>query len=383
MSEIVHDPMIQTYLNIFREKPSSLISAPGRINLIGEHTDYSNGFVLPVAIDLAISIAMRPREDSIVRVYSMDFDEKKEIDLTSFNKDGEGWIEYIKGIAWILKEEGYSLKGWDGVISGTIPVGAGLSSSAALEIAALKAFSVPNNLDLSPTQMAVLGRKAEIGWVGVNVGIMDQLISAGGKAGHAVLLDCQSLEFEYISIPPDIQFVVMDTMTRRKLSSSDYNTRHDEVYLAAEFLGVSTLREASLRSLKEASEIMDPILYRRAMHVITENERVLSFCDAMRSGDQTIMGQLINQSHASLRDDFEVSSDALNTMVEIAQKQPNCLGARMTGAGFGGCALALIIGEDVNVFIKDVKETYATKMGLVPNIFKVQSNNGVSIRIVN
>lgn len=378
-----HKLMIGSFTDVFHADPETIITAPGRINLIGEHTDYSDGFVLPVAINLDISIAMKPREDLSVQIFSLDFNERKSIDLSNLEETDEGWIEYIKGIIWVLQNEGYVLKGWDGVLSGTIPVGAGLSSSAALEIAALKAFGVSSNLSISPTDMAIFGRKAEVDWVGVNVGIMDQLISANGKAGHALLLDCQSLEFEYIPIPQDIRFVVMDTMTRRKLSNSSYNERHDEVKSAADFLSVPTLREVKMDKLEEASAAMDPVLFKRARHVLSENERVIAFCDAMQVGNYHKMGELINASHASLRDDFDVSSKALNTMVEIAQSQPGCLGARMTGAGFGGCALALVYGEEAENFIDTVKSAYTSQMDLEPSVYTVESRDGVNSRRLN
>lgn len=378
-----HELMIGSFTDVFHADPEIIITAPGRINLIGEHTDYSDGFVLPVAINLDISIAMKPREDLSVQIFSLDFNEKKSIDLSNLEETDEGWIEYIKGIIWVLQNEGYVLKGWDGVLSGTIPVGAGLSSSAALEIAALKAFGVSSNLSISPTDMAIFGRKAEVDWVGVNVGIMDQLISANGKAGHALLLDCQSLEFEYIPIPQDIRFVVMDTMTQRKLSNSSYNKRHDEVKSAADFLGVPTLREVKMDKLEEVSAAMDPVLFKRARHVLSENERVIAFCDAMQAGDYHKMGDLINASHASLRDDFDVSSKALNTMVEIAQSQPGCLGARMTGAGFGGCALALVQSDEAEDFIDAVKNAYTLQMDLEPSVYTVESRDGVNSRRLN
>lgn len=378
-----HELMIGSFTDVFHADPEIIITAPGRINLIGEHTDYSDGFVLPVAINLDISIVMKPREDLSVQIFSLDFNERKSIDLSNLEETDEGWIEYIKGIIWVLQNEGYVLKGWDGVLSGTIPVGAGLSSSAALEIAALKAFSISSNLSISPTDMAILGRKAEVDWVGVNVGIMDQLISANGKAGHALLLDCQSLEFEYIPIPQDIRFLVMDTMTRRKLSNSSYNVRHEEVKSAADFLGVPTLRKVKMEKLQEVSAAMDPVLFKRARHVLSENERVIAFCDAMQVGNYHKMGELINASHASLRDDFDVSSKALNTMVEIAQNQPGCLGARMTGAGFGGCALALVYDEEEEDFIDAVKSAYTSQMGLEPSVYTVESRDGVNSRRLN
>jgi galactokinase len=365
------------FWRVFNSEPQTLISAPGRVNLIGEHTDYSDGFVLPVAINLGIMIAMKPRDDRRVKLYSIDFTESIELDLENLIKNDGGWQAYIKGVAYAMLGDGHDLRGWEGVVAGNIPIGAGLSSSAALEIAAVKAFCLSGGFSLSTTTMAKLGKKAETDWVGVNVGIMDQLISAGGKANHAVMLDCRSLDFEYVPIPAEVSFVVLDTKTRRELTGSAYNTRHDEVKMASKALGVPKLRDASLNLLNEKKEIMPATIYRRVCHVLSENKRVHEFSAAMRNCDLEKMGALINKSHVSLRDDYQVSSNELNIIVEIAQSQPACLGARMTGAGFGGCGLALIENANVNVFVKHVHQAYYQETGIEPHIFKITSADGV------
>lgn len=367
----------ETYCDIFKKKPAMMISAPGRINLIGEHTDYSEGFVLPAAINLTIELAITPRKDRKILLYSLDFDEKVEIDLMNLSHSS-GWQEYVIGVAWALSKKGHPLSGWDGVLAGSIPIGAGLSSSAALELACVKAFCVVNQLSLSPKEMAILGRQAEVGWVGVNVGIMDQLISAAGKKDNAMLLDCRSLMYQYIPIPYQASFIILDTKTRRELSHSAYNKRQREVEIAANFLGIDTLRDGSTSLLKQEKSKLSDIIFRRARHVITENERVLSFCDAMRQGDLAEMGRLINESHRSLRKDYEVSSMELDLIVEIARLQPHCLGARMTGAGFGGCALALLSNNDIKPFINQVEFLYYEQTGVKPHIFSVSSADGVA-----
>jgi len=374
--------VIDTYQERYMRKPELAIYAPGRVNLIGEHTDYSDGFVLPAAINLGISIALSPCDDDTLQLYSIDFEQNTMIDLADMHKEGYGWQEYIKGVAWVLKEEGYPVGGWQGVLSGNIPIGAGLSSSAALEIATLEAFSRIGNFSLSPETMAKLGRRTETDWVGVNVGIMDQLISATGKANHAVLLDCRTLDFEYVPVPEEISIVVLDTKTRRELSNSAYNTRHKEVRQAAQTLGVGVLRDANLATLESRIGTMPENVYKRAMHVLTENERVHEFSKAMRTGKVEEMGKLINRSHQSLRDDFEVSSDELNLIVTIAQEHSECLGARMTGAGFGGCALALIKQGSDQDFIKKVYDRYLTETNIKPHIFKVEISDGVSSELL-
>ena len=377
MTTSLHSKIFDNFQEIYNSKPEVIITAPGRINLIGEHTDYSEGFVLPVAINLAIKLALSPRNDRKIVLYSTDFDQKSEINLMDLSHSS-GWQEYTVGVAWVLTNQGYQLNGWNGVLSGSIPIGAGLSSSAALELACVEAFCVVNKLSLSPKEMAVIGRQAEVGWVGVNVGIMDQLISAAGKPGHAMLLDCRTLSYEYIPIPPQASFVVLDTMTRRQLSNSAYNERQQEVKIAAELLGVDTLRDSSLSHLEKEKRKLPETIYHRARHVISENERVVSFCDAMRCGDLAVMGKLINESHLSLREDYEVSSGELDLIVEIARSQPNCLGARMTGAGFGGCALALTAQNDIEAFIHQIETQYQQQTGLKPHIFPVSSADGIS-----
>jgi galactokinase len=366
-----------TYRQYFKENPSSIVTAPGRINLIGEHTDYSEGFVLPVAIDRNVTVAFTPRADKIIRVYSMDFDQELVVHLDEISQSNGGWKEYVMGMAWALLDAGYALSGWQGVFAGNIPIGAGLSSSAALEVAIGKTFCVASNLELTPTTLALLSRKAEFKWVGVNVGIMDQLISAAGRKGHALLLDCKTLEFEYVPIPLGVTLVVLDTMTRRELTKSEYNARHEEVVQAAKLLGVQFLREASPQMVEEIRPQMSSRIYQRAKHVVTENQRVHTFSNAMRNNELLMMGQVINASHASLRDDFEVSSPELNLIVELAQKQPECLGARMMGAGFGGCALALLKTDHITSFSEKVFHPYHEQTGIEPHIFNVTSADGV------
>ena len=377
MHNTLTDKVVKKYFDLNHNQPKTLVWAPGRINLIGEHTDYSDGFVLPVAINLGIAIAMTPREDQLVKLYSIDLEDHIEIDLNEIQKGKGGWQEYIKGAAWALREMGPSLRGWQGVIAGSIPIGAGLSSSAAVLVAAVKAFCISSEFSLPEVKIAQIGRKAESEWVGVNVGIMDQLVSAAGKKDHAVRLDCRTLAYEYVPIPDRVNFVVLDTMTRRELSNSAYNKRHEEIKEASKNIGVPILRDASLSLLAEKRSLLSDTLYRRARHVVSENERVLAFSAAMKNWDLPKMGSLINASHASLRDDFEVSSEELNLIVAIAQNQPACLGARMTGAGFGGCALAIMEDASVEAFIKSVTEIYQAETKIHPHLFKIESEDGV------
>jgi len=378
MTENFVNTLIDKYKTHFHQRPTAVISAPGRINLIGEHTDYTGGYVLPVAINLGIEIAFGTRQDQTVELVSVDFDDAYKLDLNQINWNQKNWKSYLAGIALEMQENRYELKGWQGVLGGTIPIGAGLSSSAAFEIACVLAFCQASHINLTPLTMALIAQKAETNWVGVKVGIMDQLISASGKKGCAIILDCTSLDYNHLPIPKGISLYVLDTMTRRNLSNSDYNKRHNELHKAAKLLGPQQIRDVSLDHLEKyyQQRVISEGLYRRLRHVISENHRVLKFTDAMLENDLNTMGAIISQSHQSLKDDFEVSSPELNCIVESADSHPGCLGSRMIGAGFGGCALALVESNQSGNFIDWVKHRYIEKTRCLPNIFQVFSSDG-------
>ncbi len=375
--------MLQKLSTIFKKHygidPDLIIRAPGRVNLIGEHTDYNDGFVFPMAIDRAIWIALKAGKDDEVKIHSVDYGDSASFRLGAIQKENHSWVEYIKGVAHLLQEEGYRLKGWKGVLSGDIPIGAGLSSSAALEMAVMTAFSSLMHIQMTKTEMALLGQRAENQWVGVNCGIMDQLISVAGKEGHALLIDCRSLHYDPISLPPEAQVVVLDTGVRRSLGSSTYNTRRLECEEAAEFFKVTHLRDVTLERFMEHEDELDAVVRRRARHVITENERVQKAVQSFRGGDAETFGRLMNESHRSLRDDFEVSSPELDAMVESAVSSPGCYGARMTGAGFGGCAVALIKANMADDFVQSVSHAYFEKTEINPDIYICQASDGASV----
>ena len=371
----LQDRVTTEFTRRFGAAPTVIVRAPGRVNLIGEHTDYNDGFVLPMAIDRAIWIALRPRADQIVAVYSLDFDQAAEFSLESFTRQ-TGWAEYLKGTAWALQDAGYPLCGWDGVVAGDVPIGAGLSSSAAWELAAARAFAAVSGFAWDAPVMARLGQRAENHWVGVNCGIMDQMISATGQADHAVLIDCRTLELQIVPLPPATVVVVLDTATRRGLVDSAYNERRSQCEAAAQFFGVSALRDVSVEQFNARASELDPITRRRARHVVTENDRVWRAVEVMRQGDAVELGQLMNAGHVSLRDDFEVSSAELNVMVEAAQRREGCYGARMTGAGFGGCAVALVRAAAADDFARGVSADYQAATGRAPNIYVCRATNG-------
>lgn len=368
----------QEFERRFGLPPHAIVRAPGRVNLIGEHTDYNDGFVLPLAIDRAIWIALRPRDDGRVRVHSLDFDQTIEFALDDLHK-GSGWAEYLKGVAWALQQTDRPVRAFEGVVAGDVPIGAGLSSSAAWELAAARAFSVVSGFAWEAAQMALLGQRAENQWVGVNCGIMDQMISAAGKADHALLIDCRSLETQAVPLPPDTVVVVLDTATRRGLVDSAYNERRSQCEAAARFFGVKALRDVSLDQFEARADQLEAVTRRRARHVITENARTLQAAEMMRRGDPIGLGRLMNASHLSLRDDFEVSSHELNVMVDCANRQAGCYGARMTGAGFGGCAVALVRADVAEDFGRSVITEYQALTGRAPNAYVCRATNGAEI----
>ena len=362
----------------FHASASYLVRAPGRVNIIGEHTDYNEGFVLPMAIDRAAHIALRPRPDRRVIVHSLEYGETIEFPLDKL-KRGKGWAEYVKGAAWAMQAEGWTLSGWEGLMTGDVPRGAGLSSSSAVVIAAILAFAAASDLSPNPVKTALLGQQAEDGWIGVHVGIMDQMASVLSRPGHVLFLDCRTLEFEHIPLPEGITVAVMDTTTRRGLVDSAYNERRRQCDTAAKALGVRALRDVDEADFRSRADRLDEVTRRRARHVITENGRVLQAVEAMRQGDAETLGHLLDASHASLRDDFEVSNKALDALVAIARHQPGCYGARMTGAGFGGCAVALVENDRCPEFANAVTTEYHRETSLTPEIYLCQAMQGASL----
>ena len=341
--------------------------APGRVNLIGEHTDYNDGFVLPMAIDRWTAIALRPHADEQVVLHSLDMGASGSFSLRELSPGKvEGWLCYAHGVAGALDEAGVALRGWEGVVASDVPMGAGLSSSASFELAVARAFSALGKVALDGAILARICQRAENRWAGVNCGIMDQLASACGHEGHALLMDCRSLEIRPAPLDARVKIVVLDTAKKRGLVDSAYNERRAQCAAAAKACGVEFLRDVTEANLEKHRAALDELSYRRARHVILENARTLEAFAAMTRGDLVALGALMNQSHASLRDDFEVSCGELDVMVECARDEPGCLGARMTGAGFGGCAVALVETDAVEAFAANVTHAYQARTGLVP-----------------
>ena len=369
----MHEVVAGLFEEKFARPASVIVRSPGRINLIGDHTDYNDGFVLPMALNRAVWMAAAARPDRQVRIVS------SELGQGSFDLDDLGrqrtFVDYLSGVAWAMDPEG--LPGLDIAIMSDLPAGAGLSSSAAIEMATLLAFSELSERGWDPVESAKIGRRVENEWVGVASGIMDQLIVAGARAGHATLIDCRSLRTRALPIPGEVELVVLDSGTRRSLTDSAYNERRMACERAAAALGVEKLRDANLAMLAGAG--LDPLDLRRATHVVTENDRVLAFVAAVERDDLAAAGELMNRSHESLRDDFSVSTPALDALVEAAQSHPGCWGARLTGAGMGGCAVALVGTHSVPGFVEAVRSAYRAATGLEATLYPSDATNGVEI----
>ena len=375
----------ERFQRVFGARAPHLAVAPGRVNLIGEHTDYNDGFVLPMAIGRCTAVAFRPRTDRRLRAHAVAFDETREIALDGLRPPGgSDWLSYVAGVAWALAEEKLDVPGLDAVIDGDVPIGAGLSSSASLELAAARAFAAAGDVPWDPVRMARLGQKAENAYVGMNCGLMDQFASAASREGCALLLDCRSLETEPVPVPADAAIVVMDTGARRSLAGSAYNDRRAAceavvAALRATDPSVRALRDVDLALLEDARDRLDPVAYRRARHVVPENLRPREMAEALRAGDLARAGRLMNDSHASLRDLYEVSCAELDLVSEIARAQPGCHGARMTGAGFGGCAVALVDGSAAPAFTEAVLAAYRAKVDLPAALFACRPAAGARL----
>ena len=336
-----------TFERAFGAPPALVVQAPGRVNLIGEHTDYNDGFVLPCAIEYHALIAARGRDDGTVRVVAADYgDARDEFRLGEpiVPRPDALWANYVRGVVKVLLERGVALRGADLAIAGNVPQGAGLSSSAALEVAVGQAFKSLQHLgQLSATVLAQIGQQAENQFVGVNCGIMDQLISARGEAGHALLIDCRSLDARPVPLPAGVAVMIVHSRVKRGLVESEYNTRRQQCEAAARHYGVKALRDVNAALLDARAAGLDALTFRRARHVVTENRRTLDAAEALARGDLVALGRLMADSHASMRDDFEITVPAIDQLVTIAQQAIGAEGgARMTGGGFGGCIVALL-----------------------------------------
>lgn len=358
--------------------------APGRVNLIGEHTDYNDGFVMPAAIDLYTQVTITPRDDRRLLFRSKSFCDDAEFDLDEPDPLAAGhWSDYVRGVAVTLERAGFRLKGAELEIRSTLPIGAGLSSSAALEVAAGYALLDNSGIEIDRTELAKLCQQAENDFVGMRCGIMDQFIACFGQAGPALMLDCRSLEYRLLPLPPGVRLVICNTMVKHELAASEYNNRRAEceagVRHFAKFVpSVSSLRDVTMNDLESYERDLPEVIYKRCRHVITENARVLKAAIALERSDLNAFGVLMAASHRSLRDDYEVSCAELDTMVDLATQLEGVYGARMTGGGFGGCTINLVKADRVAEFTQDVARGYEDATGLVPEIYVCSTAAGVA-----
>ncbi|HWQ84608.1 MAG TPA: galactokinase [Anaerolineales bacterium] len=383
----------QTYIQRFGNEPDYLAMAPGRVNLLGEHVDYNDGFVLPAAIDRATYVAFSAAEAGVEHstILAADFGEVATFTRESIfsHTDAEGkplseWARYPAGVAWALAEAGLAIPPMQAVFASDIPRGAGLSSSSSVELAFGTAWSALGGWSIPPMELAKLGQRAENLYVGVNCGIMDQFASACGVADKLLLLDCRSLEWQTLPIPENIAIVIADTSVRRKLTSSEYNARRGACEEAVSILkqdlpSIRALRDVSVEDFNRYCRKLPKVVEGRARHVVEEVERTLRAIPLLQEGDVQAFGQIMNQCHVSLRDLYEVSIPELNIMVDIAQSLPGCLGARLTGAGFGGCTVNLVEKEHAEAFAIELAASYTSKTNLKPEIYICRISDGAKV----
>ncbi|MDX7991631.1 galactokinase [Xenorhabdus littoralis] len=372
----------KSFNTCFYYSPTHFFQAPGRVNLIGEHTDYNDGFVLPCAINYHTVVAAAKREDTRVRIIAVDYhNERDEFDLSQpiLFQQGKMWANYIRGVVKFLAERGYSFGGMDIAVSGNIPQGAGLSSSASLEVVIGQTINSLYQLDISPKIIALNGQQAENQFVGCHSGIMDQLISACGEENHALLIDCRTLETQAVTMPDDMVVMIINSNKPRGLVESEYNIRRQQCEDAARFLDVKALRDVSLADFNAKQGLLDRLLAKRVRHVISENLRTEAAADALKAGDLFLLSQLMAESHISMRDDFDITVSEIDLLVTIVKNVIGDRGGvRMTGGGFGGCVVVLLAPDLVERVKKAIEYQYKTKTGLKASVYICQATKGAS-----
>ncbi|MDN4054871.1 galactokinase [Massilia sp. YIM B02763] len=384
MSETLISRTRAAFESAFGAAPALVVQAPGRVNLIGEHTDYNGGFVLPCAIDYRTVIAALPRADRLVRVVAADYGgaiDEYSLDAPIERRDDAMWANYVRGVVRELQRRGLPLTGMDMAISGDVPQGAGLSSSASLTVAVGRLFATLPGMDaLTPIETALAAQHSENDFVGTQCGNMDQIISACGVEGHALLIDCRSLETRPVEIPAGVAIMILHSHVKRGLVDSEYNTRRQQCEAAARHFGVPALRDVDPAMLAERGAGLDEVTFKRARHVVTEDARVLQATQALASGDLARMGRLMAESHASMRDDFEITVPPVDRLVEIvAGVVQERGGVRMTGGGFGGCIVAVVPEDLVEPVREAVLRDYRAPGGEQSTIYVCRAAAGAGV----
>lgn len=375
-----------TFQKLFGSEPSVLVKGPGRVDLMGIHTDYNDGFVLPIAVNVDVIAFGKLRDDRKVSVHSINFDETTEFDLDKIEYDNNNkWSNYVRGVARFIQEKGIKLQGANIALHGNVPLGSGLSSSAAIEMATGTLFQALTGFEMSGPEMALVGQAAENKFVGVNTGIMDQFVSRNGQKDHALFLDCRSLEFEQLPLDTSkVKVVVCNTMKQRGLVGSEYDLRRSQCEEAVKLFrqwipNVKALRDVTCADLAEYGDRLPKAVRMRAEHVISENERGLKCREVLNSGGLEQFGELMNASHDSARDCYEVSCAELEAMVEVTRSAPGSLCGRLAGAGFGGCTVSIVKDESVDEFVENVKVEYEKKTGLAPELYVCTAEDGAGV----
>jgi galactokinase len=372
------------FTELFVSEPL-LVRSPGRINLIGEHTDYNEGFVFPAAIDKEIIFAVNQNSLNSFRFYSVDMDGRFEINLKDLKKSETPWANYLLGVAAQFKDAGYALSGVDCVFGGNIPIGAGVSSSAAIENGFAFALNEIFKLNIGKLDMVKMARKAEHEYAGVMCGIMDQFASMYGKSDHAIKLDCRSLDYEYVPIDlSEYLIILINTKVSHTLASSEYNTRRKECEAGVHILKkydrtIEALRDVNLEMLLLHKNEFDPIIYKRCTYIVTENQRVEEAAEALRHNNIKKLGEIFFQAHCGMRDDYQISCKELDVLVEIAGTSEGVLGARMMGGGFGGCTINLVEKKHADAFVENAAEKYIEVTGIQPEVYIVTIANGTGL----
>ena len=370
----------ELFESYFGAAPIAAVKAPGRVNLIGEHTDYNGGFVLPAAINYHTYIAFAPRADRNLRLVAYNFDNESvmiNLDAPQVHEAAASWSNYVRGVVQEMRKQGFTLAGGDLYIAGDLHSGAGLSSSASLEMALIRALTSLSGESVEPTQAALMGQAAENNFVGCNCGIMDQLISARGQQHAALLIDCQDLSTRAVSVPADWEILIVHSGVKRGLVDSEYNQRRQQCEQAAAYFDQVSLRGVELAQLLAAEGQLDELSFRRARHVLTENQRTLAAADALAEGNLGDLVKAMAESHASMRDDFNITVPAIDTLVEIlAAAGKGKAGARMTGGGFGGCVVAVAPADIIPQLVAAVEAEYSSKTGCVPTLIRAQASAG-------
>ena len=376
------DQLAETFRREFGGEPQ-LYRAPGRVNLIGEHTDYNDGFVLPAALELATYVAAGRRDDRRLRVRSLLMNETAEFDLDDKDpRPRKDWSDYVRGVGIMLMRAGHRLAGTNLMVWGDVPIGAGLSSSAAIEVAVGYALLSTSGITVDLTALALTGQRAENEFVGMRCGIMDQFIACHGAAGRALLLDCRSLDWRLVPIDDKARLLICNSMVRHAHAAGEYNDRRRDcetgVALLSKVLpGIKALRDVDIRELERHKDLLPEVVYRRCRHIVTENDRTTRAAVALEAGDLALCGRLMDESHVSMRDDFEISCSEIDIMVGLNQAMPGVFGARMTGGGFGGSTISLVEVDAVEGFIAAVSRDYQKATGLDPIIFTCSPGDGV------